>query len=105
MKIKSNDQVTIISGKDKGKTAKVIQVFPSANKVVVDGVNKIKRHLKSRGGRSQSQKGQVLELSAPIPAARVMLVCPKCGKPVRVGYKTEAGIKKRFCRKCKEYID
>lgn len=105
MKIKSNDQVKVLSGKDRGKIAKVIQVFPEANKLVVEGVNKIKRHLRGGGKQSQSSKGQVLELSAPIPASRVALVCPKCSKAIRVGYKTEAGTKKRFCRKCEQYID
>lgn len=104
MKLKTNDQVKVLSGKDRGATGKVIQVFIPEGKVVVEGVNKIKRHLKAKGS-GKSQKGQVLELSAPIPASRVALVCPKCSRPVRVGYKTEAGVKKRICRKCKEYID
>ncbi|MDO8626233.1 MAG: 50S ribosomal protein L24 [Candidatus Magasanikbacteria bacterium] len=104
MKLKTNDNVKILSGKDRGKTGKIIQVFSAEGKIVVEGVNKIKRHLKAKG-QGQSQKGQVLELSAPIPASRVALICPKCSQPIRVGYKTEAGVKKRVCRKCKEYVD
>lgn len=102
MKIKTNDQVKILSGKDRGKIAKVIQVFASEQKVVVEGINKIKRHLKPK---SKSEKGQILELAGPIPTARVALVCPKCNRPIRVGYKLEAGKKKRVCRKCHEFID
>ena len=102
MKIKTNDKVKILSGKDKGKTGKVIQVFPKEAKVVVEGMNVIKKHLRSR---SKTEKGQVLELSAPFSASKVMLLCPKCEKAIRVGYKSEGGKKFRVCRKCDQPID
>jgi large subunit ribosomal protein L24 len=102
MKIKTNDQVKILSGKDRGKTGKVIQVFSAENKVVVEGMNLIKKHLRAR---SQSEKGQVIELSAPMVIGKVALVCPKCGKATRVGYNTEGDKKVRICRKCKAVID
>jgi large subunit ribosomal protein L24 len=102
MKIKTNDKVKILSGKDKGKTGKVIQVFPAEGKLVVEGMNVIKKHLRSR---SKSEKGQVLELSAPMYAGKAQLVCPKCEKAVRVGYKLENGNKFRVCRKCGQPID
>ena len=91
-----------MSGKNAGVEAKVIQVFPQAEKVVVEGVNIMKRHLKTR---KQGEKGQVLELAAPIPVSKVMLICPKCSKTIRVGYKLDGDKKKRVCRKCNQFID
>lgn len=102
MKIKTNDKVKILSGKDNGKIAKVIQVFPTDGKLVVEGANVIKKHLKAR---SKTEKGQVIELAAPMFASKVMLVCTKCEKPTRVGYKIENGNKFRVCRKCGQPID
>ena len=102
MKIKLNDQVKILSGKEKGKTGKVIQVFPKIRKVVVDGVAQIKKHLRAR---SSTEKGQILSLFSPIPVSKAMLICPKCEKPVRVGYAIEAKTKKRMCRQCGQSID
>lgn len=102
MKIKTNDQVHIMRGKDAGKTGKVVQVFPTENKVVVDGMNIMKKHVRARG---EGQKGQVLELSAPINVSNVMLICSKCGKPTRVGYKKDGDTKKRFCKQCDQIVD
>lgn len=102
MKIKTNDKVIMLSGKDKGKTGKVIQVFAEMDKIVVDGINKIKKHLRAKG---KSEKGQVIELSAPFPVGKAALVCPKCEKPTRVGYKVEGGKKSRVCRKCDQVIE
>lgn len=106
MKIKVNDKVKILSGKDATKNTKkegkVIQVFPQDEKVVVEGVNIMKRHLRTR---KQGEKGQVLELAAPFPVSKVMLICPKCSKPTRVGYKMDGDKKKRVCKKCNQFID
>lgn len=102
MKIKVNDKVRVSSGKNRSKEGKVIQVFPEGGKIVVEGVNVMKKHLRTR---KQGEKGQVIELAAPLFASKVMLICPKCGKSARVGYKLEAGNKKRICRACKELID
>jgi large subunit ribosomal protein L24 len=82
MKIKVNDKVKILSGKDRAKEGKVIQVFAEEKKVVVDGVNLIKRHMRKR---QQGEKGQVLELAGPIHLSNVMVVCPNCSKATRVG--------------------
>lgn len=102
MKIKTNDNIQVIVGKDKGKTGKVVQTFPRINKVVVENVNLMKKHLRrQRAG----EKGQVLELAAPMSAANVMIVCPRCNRATRVGYKVSGDDKKRFCKKCKEVID
>ncbi|OGH93676.1 MAG: 50S ribosomal protein L24 [Candidatus Magasanikbacteria bacterium RIFOXYD2_FULL_41_14] len=102
MKIKVNDKVRVLTGKNKGKEGKVIQVFSTEGKVVVEGVNIMKKHLKTR---KEGQKGQVIELAAPLATAKVMLICPKCNRPMRVAYKIEAGNKKRVCRLCKEFIE
>lgn len=102
MKIKVNDKVKILSGKDLGKEGKVVQVFPKLEKVVVEGVNIMKKHLRTR---KQGEKGQVLELAAPINVSKVALICIKCGRPTRVGYKITGDVKKRVCRKCKEIIE
>lgn len=102
MKIKSNDQVKVLSGKDKGKTGKVLQVFPVEAKIVVEGVAAIKKHLRAK---SSTDKGQIISLFAPIAAGKVMLVCPKCEKPARVGYVTIGDKKLRRCNQCEQTID
>lgn len=102
MKIKINDKVKVTSGKDAGKTGKVIQVFPKDEKIVVEGVNIMKKSLKSG---KKGEKGQLIELAAPFYASKATLVCPKCNLDTRVGYKMEGTDKKRVCRKCKEIIE
>lgn len=96
-KIKIGDNVKVLSGKNKGKTGKVIQVFPNLQKVAVEGVNIIKKHLRSR---REGEKGQILELSAPLAVSKVALVCPHCDKGVRVGFKIDGESKTRVCKKC-----
>ena len=108
MKIKKGDKVKIISGKDKGKTGKVLQVFVSRKRVSVEGLNLLIKHMRPR---KQGEKGQRIEFPAPVAASNLMLVCPKCSKPARVGYKitksekTGKTKKYRVCRKCKQTID
>jgi len=105
MKIKTGDNVKVLTGKDRGKTGKVIQVLTNKKTkqvfVVVEGLNMLKKHLRAR----QGQKGQVIELSAPIHASNVMLVDPKTSKPTRVGFVQEADTKKRVAKKSGEFID
>ncbi len=102
MKIKSGDNVKVISGRkeSKGKTGKVIQVLDQM--VVIDGVNLRKKHLRSG---KQGEKGQVIELPAPIHISNVMLVDPKTNAPTRVGFKMDGENKKRIAKKTGEYID
>ena len=103
MKIKKGDNVRIMSGKDKGKTGKVMQVFPGEGKLVVDGVNKTVKHAKTR---KEGEKGQKIDFFGPINASNVMLVDPKTGKPTRVGYKVmEDGRKVRMAKKSQETIE
>ena len=92
-----------IRDRDKGKRAKVLEVMPSEGKLLVEGVNVMKKHTKPRPPKVP--QGGILEKSMPIDASNVMLICPRCDKPIRVGYKiTGAGVKERICRKCKEII-
>jgi large subunit ribosomal protein L24 len=103
MKIKKNDNVMVMAGKDKGKTGKVTQVFPAENKVVVDGVNKTVKHAKTR---KQGEKGQKIDFFGPISASNVMLVDPKTGKPTRVGWKVmEDGRKVRVAKKSQQTVE
>ncbi len=102
MKIKKNDQVVILTGKDKGKKGKVVRVIPKENKLVVEGLNLVTKHVRPR---REGEKGQIIKIARPIPASNVMLICPHCHHPVRVGYKIlPAGKKQRWCRKCRELI-
>ena len=91
----------IVSGKDRGKTGKVIRVFPEEARLVVENVNLRKRHVRARRG---GEKGQVATFPAPLALASVMLVCPKCGKATRVGYSVGEERKRRICKKCKSEI-
>lgn len=102
MNIKKNDTVKIISGKDRGKTGKVVQTFSDINKVVVEKMNKKYKHLRPK---REGEKGQRIEFDAPMDASNVMLICKKCGKPARVGFKFSGKNKYRVCKKCKEIID
>ena len=97
MNIKKNDTVIVLSGKDKGKTGKVLVAMPSENKVIVEGVNVATCHTKPR---RQGETGGIVKKETPIRACKVALFCDKCDKGVRVGFKVEDGKKTRICRKC-----
>ena len=101
--IKKDDQVKIISGKEKGKVGRVVRVLPEDGRVFVEKTNMVKRHTKPN---RTNKGGGIVEKEAPLYLAKVMLVCPKCGDPARVGRKTlEDGSHVRFCKKCKELLD
>ncbi len=124
MKIKKNDKVKITAGKDKGKTGKVLQVFPSRNKASIEGLNLLIKHMRPR---KQGEKGQRIEFPAPMDLSNMMLVCPKCNKPARIRFKylevtkgasaiSEQNLpagktgkkqkkKVRICAKCKGVVD
>ena len=100
--IKTGDTVILLTGdaKDRGKTGKVLQVSPEEGKVIVEGLNKVKKHVKPRKAGDPSG---IIETESAIYACKVQVVCPKCNKPTRVGYKVyEDGTKERICKKCKE---
>lgn len=102
MKVKKNDTVLVLTGKDAGKTAKVLVALPSENKVVVDGVNVQKKHKKARSAQEVSS---IVNQSGAIDASNVMVVCPVCGKATRVAYKIEGDKKARICKKCGAVLD
>ncbi|TRZ77794.1 50S ribosomal protein L24 [bacterium] len=103
MRIRKNDNVMVIAGKDKGKSGKVIKSVISNEKVVVDKVNIAKKHMKSQ---YEGKKGEIIEKPMPLHISNVKLICPKCGKPTKVGSrKIESGKNIRVCKKCKEDIN
>jgi large subunit ribosomal protein L24 len=102
--IRKNDNVLVTTGKDRGKRGRVLKVLPEKNRVVVEGVNFIKRHTKANPQRNI--KGGLIEREAPLHASNVQLVCPECGKPTRLGRKLLGdGRKVRICRKCEGVVD
>ncbi|MCK9378708.1 MAG: 50S ribosomal protein L24 [Candidatus Moranbacteria bacterium] len=101
MKIKKGDKVQIISGKDKGKKGVVLRAVPSREKVVVEGLNIVKKNSRPK---KEGEKGQRIEIPVPIQISNVMLVCPKCDKTTRIEYKLTNNKKLRICKKCKEEI-
>ena len=97
MNIRKDDKVVVLSGKDKGKEGKILVSDPKAMKVIVEGINIATKHQKPR---KQGEEGGIIKIETPIYAAKVQLVCPKCGKPTRVGHKIADGKKTRVCKKC-----
>ncbi|RLL82146.1 50S ribosomal protein L24 [Petrotoga sp. HKA.pet.4.5] len=102
-KIKRDDTVVVISGKDKGKRSKVLRVIPKGKKVIVDNVNVVKKHQRPT---QKMREGGIIEQPSPIDISNVMLVCPNCNQKTRVGFKfLEDGSKVRYCKKCGEIVE
>jgi len=105
MKLRKNDNVIMLGGKDRGKKGKVIHVFTtevkSNSKLAVEGLNMIKKHLRAR---KQGQKGQIVSKERAVNSSAVALVCKSCGKPTRIGYKVDGNNKVRICKKCQSEI-
>lgn len=104
MKLKTGDKVKITAGKDKGKEGVIERVYTSTQKVLVPGVNMYKKHVKA-SQVARGQKGGVYDLPRPLSVAKVSLICPKCKKQTRIGYKVTGDTKTRICRKCEKVID
>ena len=103
MKIRKNDQVLVISGKDKGKKGKVRHAFPREQRLIVEGINMIKKHAKAQ---AMARQAGIIERESPLRASKVMLVCTKCNRPTRVGFRFLENQKKvRVCTYCHEVID
>jgi large subunit ribosomal protein L24 len=103
MKIRKDDNVLVISGKDKGKKGKVRFSYPRKEQVIIEGINFVKKHSKAKG---QARQAGIIDLEAPLDVSNVMLLCNKCNKPARIGFKKlEDGRKVRFCRVCREVIE
>ena len=109
MHVKTGDEVLVIAGKDKGRRGKIKEALPREDRVVVEGLNLIKRHTKARG---PGRPGGIIEREAPLHASNVMLICPKCGRASRTGHRfleetdhKGRARKVRFCKACDEVVD
>ena len=102
LNVKKGDSVRVLSGKDKGKEGKIIEAMPKKGKVVVENVNKVTRHTKPN---QKYPNGGRITKEMPLAVCKVMLVCPACEKPTRVGHKAVNGKNVRFCKKCGEVVD
>src|SRR3990167_2510066 len=102
MKIEKGDTVKVLIGKDKGKEGKIEKIYPKGNRVLILGVNEYKRHVKSR---ARNQKSEIITITKPLPVSNVAILCPKCKKPTRVGFRIEKDKKIRVCAKCRKDID
>lgn len=101
--VKSGDTVMVINGKSRGKTGKVLEVSPKEGKVIVEGINVVSKHVKPR---KAGEAGGIIKAESALYASKVQLICPKCGKPTRIGHKiTEDGKKFRLCKHCKEHFE
>ena len=101
MKLKKNDLVRVVLGKDKGKSGKIEKVFFKEDKVLVTGVNQYKRHLKAK---SQSQPSEIVTITKPLPVSNVIMICPNCKKTARVGFRVTEKSKLRICKRCGKEI-
>ena len=102
--LRKNDNVLVITGKDRGKKGRVLKVLPDKNRLIIEGVNLIKRHTKPNPGRNI--KGGIVEREAALHASNVQLVCPECNQVTRIGHKILGdGRKVRICRKCEGVVD
>jgi large subunit ribosomal protein L24 len=99
-KLRKEDLVQVIAGKDKGKQGKIVRIDQGKGRVVVEGINMVKKAMKKR---NQNDRGGIVEIEAAIAISNLMIVCKKCG-PTRIGYKIEGDTKKRVCRKCGEAL-
>ncbi len=100
--VKTGDTVVVLSGKDRGKKGKVLEVSPREGKVIVEGINIVSKHVKPH---KAGQEGGIVKAEGALYACKVQLVCPRCGEPTRVGSKTyEDGTKERICKKCGEAL-
>ena len=102
MKVKKNDTVYVLTGKDSGKTGKVLRALPESNRIVVDGINIQKKHKKARSAQETSS---IVEQAGPIDASNVLVVCPVCGKATRVAHAEVDGKKVRVCKKCNASLE
>ena len=102
-KVRKNDTVLVINGKESGKRGKVARVLPDATRAVVEGLNMVKRHTRPTG---MASTGGIIEKEAPLHISNLMLVCNKCDRPIRAGFKfLDDGSKVRACRRCGEVVD
>lgn len=102
MKIRKNDNVKVLAGRDRGKTGKVLKIFPSRNKAIVEGINFLKRHARKT---QQNPKGGIVQKESPISISNLAIVCTRCNKPTRIGIRPLSdGTKSRYCKMCQETV-
>lgn len=101
MKVKKGDNVLVIAGKDRGRTGKIIRSLPKEGKILIEGVNLKKKHMRPK---KQGEKGQIIDIPAPLDSSNIKIICPKCGKAARIGYSVKNKEKYRICKKCKQAI-
>jgi large subunit ribosomal protein L24 len=101
--IRRNDSVVVTAGRDRGKRGRVLKVLPDKNRLIVEGVNVIKRH--TRPNPQRNIKGGIVEREAALHTSNVQLVCPECGKVTRIGHQVQGDRKVRICRKCEGVVD
>jgi len=100
-KIKKGDTVLIVKNKDRGKKGKVIKVIPKDSRIIVEGVNLVKKHLKPK---TAAEKGKIIEIPAPLSWSNVRVICPSCSRPTKIGFRLENEKKVRYCKKCKKSL-
>lgn len=101
MKIKKGDTVKVLSGKDKGKSGKIIRLIPKKGRVAIEGLNVYKKHSKPK---KEGEKGEIIDVVRPINVSNVALMCPSCSKATRIGMRIDDGNKVRYCKKCNKVI-
>lgn len=101
MKIRKGDKIRVTAGKDKGREGVVDRVYPKSNRILIQKINIYKKHIKKS---EKMPQGGIVEVPRPLDAAKVMLICSKCGKLTRVGYKIEKNKKYRVCKKCESKL-
>jgi large subunit ribosomal protein L24 len=102
-RLRKDDVVQVVAGREKGKSGKVLRVIPETNRVVIEGLNVVKRHTKPRGPQSQ---GGIVEKEAPLHASNVMPLCARCNKPTRIGRRRNAdGTATRICKHCNDVLE
>jgi large subunit ribosomal protein L24 len=102
MNIRKGDTVKILYGKDSGRQGQVVAVDTKKGKIVVEGINIYKKHIKGDG---RTKVSEIVDITKPVSISKVMLVCPNCNKPTRVGYKIDGDKKNRVCKKCNKTVD
>jgi len=101
--IRRNDTVMVMAGRDSGKRGRVLKVLPATNRLIIEGVNIVKRH--TRPNPQRNVKGGIVEREGSLHASNVQIVCPECGKATRVGHDVRGDRKVRICRKCEGVVD
>ena len=101
MKLRKGDKVKVIAGKDKGREGTIDRVYDTQHRIIVGGVNMVKKHVRKN---EQMPQGGIVDIARPFSAANVMLICPKCNKAVRVGYEIKGKKKSRICKSCNSVL-